>query len=263
MKKIIRPVIALLIILCVTAALFLIKPNLGSKPVDGNNESSIGIFTIQYRIYAPPYCLVTLDDEKVEYNDTIKCYAAELKKGKHTLTVSKDGCEAVKKEINANSNSSEIKLELNYTADFIDEGEKTAQELLERLFNKCWSLDCDLSEFNFYTEADKDKVENTVSGIISSLEDNLSAEYSVGDPTISLTPVSSDTDKSLCRYDSDSNALVYPFNIEYSYTWSFKSDTYKNSGQVKKDHTAHLTIEKIDGEWYIRNLYLQISNGEY
>lgn len=218
---------------------------------------------MQYRIYAPKHCEVLVDNELIPYNDQDGYYDAIVKKGKHTLTIRRDGCEEQVTAINASDNEDEIKLNMTYTSKHINSGEEAAKELLCSLINKCWSLDDDLSGFSFTSEQDKGRVQSTVDSIIMALSESLSAEYTVGDISFSLEGLAESDESKILRYDSSDGGIVYPFTLTYSYTYSFNSASYSASKEVTKSCTPHIVIEKIDGVWCIKSLYLSLSNGEY
>ncbi len=237
------------------------EPDINDSTTGSN--SVLGDVYLQHLIYAPKNSLVSVDGESVPYNDALKCYAAVVPKiGKYNLKVTHEGCESAEKSIiiDMAPENKETKIDLMYTADFLSEGEETAADLLKKLIIKCWALDGDFSEFNFYTETDKAYITSALQKIIAGLEHGLSAEYTTSDIEISLLPVSTGNTNEKCSYSKDNASLLYAFNLQYSYFWQYKSDSYRDSGTVSKTHQPYIVIEKIDGLWYIRDIYLSLSD---
>lgn len=251
--------LVLLIGLCV---FFIPKGTVDSTNEAKENESSLNIFTMQYCIYAPKGSAVFVDMEKVRYNDSLSCYEAIVKKGVHTLTVQHEGCEDKTVKFTADENENETKIDLSYTSYYISEGETAAKDILSSIINDCWSLECNIDSYDFLTEAEETKVENTIDKIIMTLDSNLSSEYSVSDISFDLVPLDTEGDRFILSFDSD-GGTVYPFTLNYSYTYNFSSDSYSTSKKVTKTSTPHIVIEKSNGVWNIKSIYLNISNGEY
>ncbi len=264
MKKIATIFAVILIVILTAFALGNLKNDndpTQSSGVFQSSHNTIGLFSLQYRIYAPMHCLVTLDGKAVPYNDTINCYAAEIKKqGKYLLSVSREGCKSFETEITADKDNYEISIDLEYTAEFLQEAEKKAETLLTDIIKKCWELDYDLSAYSFYSQTDKNRLDTVISSVISGLESGLSAEYSVSELTVNMIPSQNSGEDSLCRHDTVENPLMFSFMTEYTYTWEYKGDSYSDSGVQSKIHKPYIVIEKIDGIWYIRDLYLNLSN---
>ncbi len=225
--------------------------------------SALGDVYLQHLIYAPKNSVVTLDGEKVPYSDALKCYAASVASmGKYNLKVTHDGCESVEKNIviDMAPENKETKIDLMYTADFLSEGEKTAAELLKSLIEKCWALDSDFSEFNFYTETDEAYITSALQKIITGLEDGLSAEYTTEDISLEASSISTGDTNKICSHSKDNASLLFAFNLQYSYIWHYKSPSYADSGVALKSQQPYIVIEKIDDVWYIRDIYLVLSN---
>lgn len=264
MKKITAIIAAVIII---AAGVFFLASNkdfLGDTHTTdavSQSDSLSELSFIQYRIYAPKNALVTLDGKEIPYSETIGCYAAEVKKqGRYTLSVSREGCETVEKEVDISVNSNEFITDLQYTAEFLQEAEEAATDLIEGLLNKCWSLDYSLSEYNFVTEEERTQWEASLADAVSALEENLSAEYTTGRLTLSTALSKTLSEDAVCRHDTDSNPLFFSFNVDYSYSWQYKGDAYEDSGVASKRHSPYILIEKINGEWYIRGFSVSLDN---
>ena len=124
---------------------------------------------------------------------------------------------------------------------------------------KCWSLDYDLSEFNFLSEDAKTSCEEKLADVVTALEENLSAEYTVGELKVTLTPFS-DTSPSTAP-DSEGSSVFVSFDAQYSYSWQFGGTVYTDSGTAQRKSKPYIIIEKYDGEWYIRDFYISLDNG--
>lgn len=262
MKKVITILIICVIAVSAAIGIFAMRNN-DSSSVTANTDNGTAINSditfIQYRIYAPLNSEVTLDGKAVPYNEDIDCYAAEVKKqGKYTLTVSHEGCETLEEKVNVSMSSNEFVAELTYTDDFSKEAVAEAEIIIDSLIKKCWSLDYDLSEYNFCTEEERLQAEAIMADAVSTLEENLSAEYTVGEIDVNSTvSLSSDTDKLI---SSERSALFFSFDTQYTYKWQYKADSYEDSGVMTRQHRPQLFIEKIDGEWYIRSLHISLNN---
>lgn len=264
MKKAIA--ITLALIVAIGGIMFFVNKkydsdNIPTTDAVSEDNSITDIFSLQYRIYAPKHCLVTLDGKTVPYNDTLNCYVTQIKRhGKHPLTVSREGCVSFEKEISADKDNCETDVDLEYTAEFLSEAETKAKELLTDIINKCWHLDGDLSSYNFFSEKDKADVDSVITSVIGDLEAQLSAEYSTGDLSLNMITSQNSAKDALCLHDSEENPIMVSFMAEYTYSWEYESEAYTDSGVQSKIHKPHIVIEKIDGVWYIRDLYLSLSN---
>ncbi|MBR2892366.1 MAG: hypothetical protein IKB94_00795 [Clostridia bacterium] len=228
------------------------------------NESTSDFVFIQYCIYAPETAAVALDGKSVDYNESINCFEAYLsKEGTYTLTISHEGCEPIEEKVNITMAEHEYTAELVYSDSHIDSAQENAARLVESLMKKCWSLDYSLEEFSFSSEEDRLRSEENMADAVSALEENLSAEYTVGAIDISLTPsLSGNSDKPLGT-DEDDTALFFAFDAQYSYPWHFKSDSYENSGEMTKKSKPYIFIEKIDGKWCIKSFHIDLSNTDF
>ena len=227
-------------------------------------RSPVNNIYIQHRIYAPENSVVTFDGENVEYSDTLKCYPVIVtKEGKYNLSVAHEGCSTFETTVFIKDDSEsnhETKADLFYTADFIAEGEKEAISLIEKIIRKCWNIDTDYSDLNFLTEEDKKLVTDILEGITEELAQNLSAEYTANNLKIVSTPFSTNKEQPPCRYDNADSSMMFAFLLEYTYTWDYKNPAYSDSGIEAVTHQPYIVIERIDGIWYIRDLYLTLSN---
>lgn len=262
MKKIIIGLLILVVAISICVFAFSERAKPDSQGETKVNSSQLGVSTVQYCIYAPEGSEVLVDNEAIPYSDSLNCYEAIIKKGKHNLVVRHEGCEDKTAQINSSDVPAQMKINMTYTSNHISEGETAAKELLTDIINKCWSLDYDLNNFSFLNEQDKRKTESVVDSIIMSFEERLSAEYSVGDISFELLPLSAQSDRTNLSCDSD-GGIVYPFTLTYSYTYYYNSDSYSTSQEVTKTCTPHIVIEKSNGVWNIKSLYLSLSNGEY
>ncbi len=239
------------------------EPDTNNSTTGAESSSALGDVYLQHLIYAPKNSVVTLDGESIPYSDALKCYAAYVPSiGKYNLKVSHEGCESVEKNIiiNMAPKNKETKIDLMYTAEFLSESEEAAAELLKKLIEKCWALDSDFSEFNFYTETDKAYITSALQKIITGLEDGLSAEYTTEDIKLEASSISTYDTNEKCSYGKDNASLLFAFNLHYSYTWHYNSPSYADSGVALKNHQPYIVIEKIGGVWYIRDIYLTLSN---
>ncbi len=260
MKKYIS--IFAVVIIIVTGIFFAkshFSPSAEPSGSTGVSDSLSELFFVQYCIYAPKSSIVTLDGDKVSYNENINCFAAEVKKeGRYTVTVSHEGCEAVKKEVYISADSNELTPSLSYTDDYIKEGEAKSAELIESLMKKCWALDYDLSEYNFLSEDERLNAEAALADIVSALEENISAGYKTGELTVTVAPIESGTPS--VKPEGENSSLLFSFEAQYSYNWQFDSSDYKDSGSMTRKSMPYIFVEKISGEWYIRSFNISLTN---
>ncbi len=218
---------------------------------------------IQHLIYAPTNSVVTFDGEKTEYDENLRCYPVIVTKtGKHSISVTHEGCSPFEQEItvteSGENNITQVNLE--YTAEFVSEGEKVAGDLIEKLIKKCWNLDTDYSDLNFLNEEDKKNVTTLLESITEALEAELSAEYTVNNLRVMSRPFSNNKTAQSCRYDGDDSSMLFAFLVEYTFAWNYKSETYEDSGIEAISAQPYIAIERVDGVWYIRELDLSVSN---
>lgn len=260
MKKIIA-IIA--VILVVAAGIFFIGSRVSSSPDKQDETTTVNLsdlFFVQYCVYAPESASVTLDGEMLAYNENIDCFSTEVKKeGNYTLRIDQEGCELIEETVYISAETREYTPDFSYTDTFISDGQKEGKRLIEELMQKCWSLSYDLSEYNFTDEETKIACEAKMADLVAELEENLSADYTTGELRVTLTPVSNSSPSA--SPDSEGSSILASFSAEYSFDWQFSSDSYKDSGSSQAKAKPYIIIENRDGEWYIRDFYLSLSNG--
>ncbi len=263
-----KKLIALLAVISVVTFTFAACKNAAENPPSpestSKNESTSDFVFIQYCIYAPETATVTLDGENVPYNENIDCFEAHLsREGTYTLTINHEGCEPIEEFVGITMADNEYTAELVYSDSHIDDAHKKAAELIESLMKKCWSLDYTLDEYSFSSEEEKLRAEEAMADAVSALEENITAEYTVGEIDINLTPsLSGDADKPLGTGE-DGTALFFAFDAEYSYTRQFNSDSFEDSDVITRKHKPYIFIEKIDGKWCIKSFYINLNNSDF
>ena len=258
-----KKIIAIIAVLIIIAAGILLAKSQFSPTDDGKEQATTSalsdLLLIQYRVYAPESASVFLDGEAVSYNESIDCFSAEVKKeGRYTLTIEQTGCEAINEKVFISKENNEYTPSLVYTQSYISQAHEEGKRLLEALMQRCWSLDYDLSDFNFISEDEQLACEEKLADYISALSENLSAEYTTGELKLTLT--SEDSTSPSAAPDNEGSSVFVRINGEYSYPWQFISASYSNSGTAVRNITAYIIIENSKGLWCIRDFNFSINN---
>lgn len=253
-------IVLIAIVLVIAAGVFFAKSHFAPphKTEEITTVNLSDLFFVQYCIYAPESAEVSLDGKALTYNKNIDCFSTEVKKeGDYTLRIVQEGCEAIEETVYISTQSREYTPTFKYTDDFMKDGQTAGKELLEAIMQKCWSLSYDLSEFNFTDKDAQISCEEKAADLVSALEKNISAGYTVGKLNLTLTSNSSPSKAP----DSDGSSVLAGFEAEYSYDWEFSGDAYNDSGKTQRKSKPFIIIESRDGEWYIRDFYLFLDNG--
>ncbi|MBQ8503811.1 MAG: hypothetical protein IJ491_05995 [Clostridia bacterium] len=211
-------------------------------------------------VYAPLHCEVLFGSQQVPYDETVKCYRLFTEeKGKHIVTISRYGCHTVEKEVDfTKQNSAELHIDLQLTDEYKKELQKVAEENLRRFIEICDNGSGDLSSFSFYTDEDKTKAQ----AVIDSVTENLSVDsmhYETGKINIAALRcdgIAEGSETIPASYDS--RGSVVKFTLDYNYTWKYKNTEDNSSGVNSEIQNPFIKMEYIDGEWYVREIYLYL-----
>lgn len=266
-----RKIIIIVTVIAVIASLFAValtqkdstdttSPSGESTTENTGNTIHLTPDTKSLVVYAPLHCEVFLGSQKVPYNETVNCYRlfSELK-GKHTLTVSKYGCNTVTKEIDFDKEvSAEVKISLTRTEEYEKELLQVAEKNLRDFIAVCNTDEMDISAFNFYAESDKKKIESHLDSVSMDLAVD-SMHYSTGDIKISALRCDGVADGGKTDpYEYDAMGTVVKFTLDYNYSWEYKETADDSSGVKSVIIKPFIKMEYIDGEWYVRDLFLQL-----
>lgn len=214
--------------------------------------------TVSLVVYAPKHCEVLFDSEKIPYDEAVNCYRLFTETdGKHTVTISKYGYHTVTKEIDFDrEQNAEINVDLTMTDEFPAEIEKAAQDEIIKFIEICADGSGDLSSFNFYTQQDKAKARQVVDGVINDLSVD-TEEYTTGKLTVSGLKCDGmlDSHKTL-SWNNDPEGCVVNFTLDYNYTWEYNGENYQNSGIDSEIQHPYIKMDYIDGQWYVREVYM-------
>lgn len=209
-------------------------------------------------VYAPKHSEVFFDGEKVEYDERVKCHRIFTEDGgKHTVTVSKYGCNTVTKEVDFDEQrSAEVRVDLTVTDEYIAEVEKVAYDNLLGLIEVCADESGDLSRFNFYSETEKAKIQKTVDKVINDLCVD-EGDYTTGKLTVAglICNGMDERCKTLLSSD-DLGGTIVNFTLDYNYTWEFNGENYQDSGVDSNIQNPFIKMDYIDGQWCIRYVYM-------
>ncbi|MEE1320702.1 MAG: PEGA domain-containing protein [Acutalibacteraceae bacterium] len=279
MKKKAFIIVAVLVLICTVSAAFLFSGNKPDAPPTEEtsnstsvsqtdpstelNESQISEIlknTAVITVYAPDGAKVLLDGKEMPYSATAGCYRIidELK-GKHILTVTRDGYESFLKELDLDKEKNyEIRVELTALQSIKVDALKQAEKILPEIIAICDDGSGDLSDFSFYNEEEKNTIQDTVYGIIDELSVD-TENYKTG--KIKLLNISFDETFSYgdtISVENVTNGRMIKFTADYSYTWEFKSDAYEDSGVDSATANGLILLDYINGQWCIRELYLPL-----
>lgn len=213
--------------------------------------------TVSCVVYAPKNSEVLFDGQNIPYDETVNCYRifTELT-GKHTVTIGKYGCNTVTKEIDfSQQKNAEIHVELHLTEEYKAEVQRVAHDNLLRLIEICKDESGDLSGFNFYCEEEKNKIQTIVDSVISDLMID-EGDYSTGKINIAALECSGITSADTLSQSNDIGGTVVNFTLDYNYTWEYNGESYQDSGVDSEIQYPFIKMDCIDGQWYVRDVYL-------
>lgn len=213
--------------------------------------------TVSCVVYAPKNSEVMFDGQNVPYDETVNCYRIFTEvTGKHTVTISKYGCNTVTKEIDfSQQKSAEIHVDLNLTEEYKTEVQKAAYDNLLKLIEICADESGDLSGLNFYGEEDKAKVQSVVDGVINDLMVD-EGDYSTGKINIAGLVCDGISSDDTLSWANDVGGTVVKFTLDYNYTWEYNGESYQDSGVDSEIQHPFIKMDFIDGQWYIRDVHL-------
>ena len=211
-----------------------------------------------FSVRAPEFATVLFDDKAAEYNkDTGLYHIFTEKKDKHTLTVSKYGFETVTRDIIFEENgNSEIVVEMNATESYLKEAENAAKDYLMKIVDICNKGTGDLSTIIFFSDEDKTAVQAAVDSAIADMDVD-TEEYLTSEISVNSYKCEGIADESkTISPENSTKGCVVSFTVEYTYTWKYNGENYKDSGIDSEVHKPIVTVENIDGLWYLKDIYI-------
>lgn len=209
-----------------------------------------------FSVKAPENATVLFDGQPVEYNKTTGLYQVfSEKKSGIILTVSKYGFETETIELDHDIGS-DIEIEMKATEEYVTEAENAAKNYLMKIIDICNKGTGDLSTIIFFNDEDKTAVQTAVDAAIADMdvdtEDYITSEISVNSCKCEGMADSSKTISS----DNAGEGSVVSFTVEYTYSWEYNGESYQDSGIDSEVHKPIVTVENIDGQWYLKDIYI-------
>lgn len=277
MKKKLSTILIIVLICIVFSVIIIVKPNSDNKEITNNKndttlsyestneflEDSTGQ-TINFMpdmvscvVHAPKHSEVFLGDQRVPYVESVKYYRLFTQAtGKYTLTVSKYGCHTETKEIDfSGQNSAEIYVDLKLTEEYKEEVKQVAHDNLLKIIEVCADESGDLSGLNFYNEEDKIKVQSTVDKVINDLMVD-EGDYTTEKLNVLGLVFEDIISDDILYWSNDIGGTAVKFTLDYNYAWEFNGENYQDSGIDSNIQHPFIKMDYIDGEWYIRDVYL-------
>ena len=144
---------------------------------------------------------------------------------------------------------------LNYTDEYVKSVEDSAISLMTSMLKKAEACNSDVSDIPFTDEAAKqyatEELNDTIEDIDVNTEDSY---YTYGEISIDSLTIDREYDDIIyCSWTND-YTYYYDFVLNYSYSWSYNSSYYEDSGVRERTAYPDITIVNVDGEWKIDDI---------
>lgn len=216
-------------------------------------------------VKAPKNATVIFDGRQIAYDKGTGIYRTPVASSDtHSLTVSKYGYETITQDIIfVDGSNAEITIDMVATDAYAAEAEAVAKDYLLKIVDICNSGSADLSSIAFLNEEDKATVQSVVDTSVFDMDVD-TGEYTTGDIVVNTCSCNgmSEESKTLSP-DNPLKGSVVSFTLEYTYTWEYNGSSYQDSGVDSEIHHPIVTVENVDGQWYLTDLYIYFRKNEH
>lgn len=232
------------------------KGNSAVISLDDNGKISFEPMEKSFSIYAPKGSAVTFDGKQVQYSETAKSYTVSgVSVGEHTVMIKRENCIPLTKQVQVTADgTNELKTDLQHTEEYLSEYKLKAQEIFTDILQVCADERTDLSEFTFYSEDSKNALQNHIDETVYELSSVDEGGYTAQKIRIGQLKFTDFSGDALCRWNENDGALIANFQYDYTYLWSYTSESYSDSGIDSNVGKGFINMEKQGDRWLIKSV---------